>query len=382
MGRWTARCRNAGWMAAGVAAASLAHSGISRAIAPPEVGAATAASSRPASAARPTRAVARVERGGPTGRDVRLIGGDSSGADLRFRWVQVAGDRVALEGRGGAEARFEAPPGPGPLGFLLVVTGAGGSDTAEVAVPPAGPAPIPARPSPVADAGDDQIGVVGNQVTLHGGRSGPAGAVGFRWIQTGGPAARFKIEEGPIHSFVPSVPGVYRFALVVAADSAVSEPDEVIVRVGPGLAGGVAEPRGGGPAGGPPAARAAVPTQEIARAGLAAMRGGRDLAEPLARIFEETADRLGVYQSYGEAYSEMSRRLEEFLTDEPVRRQAWGDRVFQPLSARMLEVLRAEGLELLQPGAQDAALGDGQKAAIAEQFRLIAEGSRSTSPNK
>ena len=150
------------------------------------------------------------------------------------------------------------------------------------------------------------------------------------------------------------------------------------MRVGSGSAGG--EGRGDLAAvGSPPSRRPASPTQEVARAGLVAVRGA-EAAQDLARVFDDIADRMGLYRTYGEAFSEMSRRLEDYLPADPLRRQAWVERLFQPLSVRALEVLRAEGLELLQPGASDAALDEPQKAALAEQFQLIAEGFRSVAP--
>ena len=68
-------------------------------------------------------------------------------------------------------------------------------------------------------------------------RSEPRGQIAYRWVQTGGPIVRLKIEEGYVYSFVPTVPGIYRFALVVAASGEISEPDEVCVTVGSGTRG-------------------------------------------------------------------------------------------------------------------------------------------------
>ncbi|AGA25987.1 hypothetical protein Sinac_1608 [Singulisphaera acidiphila DSM 18658] len=321
------------------------------------------------------KAIAKVEGRGASGHEVWLRGSKSKGADLRHRWIQVRGPAVQLDGSTDVDARFTVPNGAGPLGFLLVVSGPEGSDTVEVSVPIEG-TPLASEESMLrADAGDDQIGLVGRQVTLNGSRSEPRGRVGFRWIQTGGPAVRFKLEEGYIHSFVPTVPGVYRFALAVASHSTISAPDEVVVRVGTGVVDG----KGGGESDPITSSkvRPVIPTQELARAGLAAIRGGADAAEPLAKVFEDTANRMGVYQTYGEAFSEMSRRFEEILPEDPVKRQRWVDRVFQPLTARTLEVMRLEGLELLRADGPEVALDDAQKAALAEQFHLIAEGLRS-----
>jgi hypothetical protein len=161
-----------------------------------------------------------------------------------------------------------------PLGFLLVIADARGIDAAEVTIP----APLPGQSGasgPLrAHAGDDQIGLVGRQITLNGSRSEPRGQLAYRWVQTGGPVARLKIEDRYIYSFVPTVPGTYRFALVVASSGEISEPDEVCVMVGSGartVAGRDEEVKAD-----------PVPTQELARAGLKALKLGREVAEPLA----------------------------------------------------------------------------------------------------
>lgn len=338
----------------------------------PSPPAASPPATEPASAPVPTptaartRAAARVVGTAAPGLRVELHGEDSRGTDLRFRWVQTRGPSVALRNASSGTAEFTAPAGEGPLGFLLVVAGPDGSDTAELSVPIEGLPRAPANSLLHADAGDDQLGLIGRQVNLNAVRSGPRGQIGYRWVQTGGPAVRFKLEDGYIYSFVPTAPGVYRFAVVVAAGSEISAPDEVTVTVGQAA---------GSSAG--PADERAVPMQEVARAGLASLSGGADAALPMAQVFDDAAARMDLYRSYGDAFSEISRRLEEMLPAEPARRAFWVERLFNPLSQRTLEVMRAEGLDLRQPGDQSAALTAAQRAALAEQFRLISEGLRS-----
>ncbi len=75
-----------------------------------------------------------------------------------------------------------------------------------------------------ADAGDDQVGFVGRQMTLNGSRSEPRGKIGYRWLQLGGPDVKLKIEDGYIFTFVPSEPGIYRFALVVGEGGRILGP--------------------------------------------------------------------------------------------------------------------------------------------------------------
>ncbi len=55
------------------------------------------------------------------------------------------------------------------------------------------------------------------------------------------PEDRSKSSDRPYYTFTPASAGVYRFAMIVAANQTISEPDEVEVVVGevPGDAGGV-----------------------------------------------------------------------------------------------------------------------------------------------
>ena len=329
-----------------------------------------------AAPAVPLRATARAEGTAAPGLRMTLHGEDTKGADLRFRWVQTRGPAVQMDDPTAPSTRFTVPTGIGPLGFLLVVAGANGSDTTELTVPIEGLPRTSENTALRADAGDDQIALVGRQVTLNGVRSEPRGQIGYRWVQTGGPVVRFKIEDGYIFSFVPTVPGIYRFALLVASGSQISPADEVAITVGAGAR--AAAPAGSTAAASPPAGEP-VATREVARASLAAVHGGPDAAEPLARVFDDTADRMDLYHDYGDAFNELSRRLEEILPGDATKRAVWVERLFNPLSTRILEVMRAEGLDLRSPEGQITPLSASQKAALAEQFRLMAEGFRSVS---
>ncbi|WP_422924542.1 PKD domain-containing protein [Singulisphaera sp. PoT] len=269
-------------------------------------------------------------------------------------------------------ASFVMPHDEPSLRFLLVVSGPQGSDTTEVVVASVGAT----APSGLhADAGDDQLALVGRQVTLNGSRSESDGQIGYRWIQTGGPTVRFKLEEQSIFAFTPTVPGIYRFALVVASGSEISQPDEVIVTVGAGNRIGSSAVDA---VAGEPQAQEPMPTQEIARSALLSLRGGTEAADPLASIFEASADRMNLYRSYSDAFSEMSRRLDDVLPSDPSHKNLWIERVFNPLTAQTVEVMRAEGIDLRMPDSRSMPLSPSQKAALAEEFRLIAEGFRSS----
>ena len=323
---------------------------------------------------RVPRSVASLIGSPVPGSTMILDGSGSEGEDLRFRWVQTGGPTVLLDEPTRSQARFEVPDSAGPLTFLLIVANSAGVDSGEMKVTPERPSE--AREATVlrADAGDDQIGLIGRQITLNGLRSEPRGGVGFRWIQIGGPSISLKIEDRYIFSFVPNVPGIYRFALVVAAGGSISEPDEVTVTVGAGTRTRVASDPAPGPS--IPASES-LPTQELSRSTLAAVPGGPESAEGLGRAFADTADRMDLYYSFADAFSEMSRRLEPILPADPTLRKSWEDRVFHPLTSRLVESSRSEGLDLRTAEGQSSPLTAGQRAALAEQLRLMAEGFRS-----
>lgn len=331
---------------------------------------------RPRPGATPPKAVAEFEGTPANGLEVTLRAKGPTGEGLRYRWVQTRGPVVRLDNAAGDTARFTVLEGEGPLGFLLVVSDGQEIDVAEVTIPLEGAAQSSeeATASVRADAGDDQLGLVGRQVTLNGVRSQPKGRIGYRWVQVGGPRVRMKIEDGYIYSFLPTSPGVYRFALVVAEGSRISESNLVTVTVGSGLEARLAAVED---TSGSVTSPVPIPTQEIARNGVAAVGCPGPVAEELARVFEDTADRMDLYETYIDAYTEMSKRLEVFLAHNPSRRELWVERLFTPMTARVLEVMRAEGLDLRRPEGQASPLASNQKAALTEQFRLMAEGFRS-----
>ena len=99
-----------------------------------------------------------------------------------------------------------------------------------------------------------------------------------------------------------------------------------------------------------------MPTQELARTGLKALKLGIEVAEPLARVFEDTADRMDLYENYADAFAEMSRRLEPILPDDAAQRNRWIHWLFEPLTGRVVEVMRNEGLDFRSPESQTVPL--------------------------
>jgi hypothetical protein len=318
------------------------------------------------------RAVVRQLGIAAPGLRVTLDASGSTGQPRWYRWVQTQGPPTPLETDGGPTATLTVPAEAGSLAYLLLVGNAAGADVAGVLVPIEGKVPSGRSGELRADAGDDQIGQAGRQVTLNGIRSLPRGRLGYRWVQMAGPKVSLKIEDGYIFTFVPPGNGLYQFALVVASGSEISEPDYVNVAVG------VPQPPPEEPAPAATPSQAPIPVdlKELARAALAGMDGGPSAGEDLGEAFSDIASRMDLYSSYDELMVELTRRLEEVVPADAQRRSAWLGRVFAPLTARVVERMRAEGLDLSRPDGRAAGLTRPQRKALSQQFRSIAEGFR------
>lgn len=327
------------------------------------------------------RVIAPVAKAGyqgtasPGGRIVLSAEG-SQGVNLRYRWVQTQGPPVALETPDKPSTGLVVPQGASALGFSLVVSDPSGMDASALTIPVAAGDGVSAAVGAgvlKADAGDDQVAMVGHRVNLSGALSEPRGQVGYRWLQMSGPKVRLSFEEGATFAFVPPLPGVYRFGLVVASGREISGADEVTVTVASpsaalgatGLAPGDAEP-----------------TTDLARRLLTSVRGGADVAVDLAEVFDGTADRMDLYQSYAETFNEVSRRLEGVVPPDPAVRGAWSDRLFTPLTTRLIERMLPDGLDLRRAEGQNAELTLGQRARMAELFREVAEGFRAAKSSR
>jgi hypothetical protein len=241
------------------------------------------------------------------------------------------------------------------------------------------PSPRGARPGVPsglqAHAGDDQIGLVDHQITLNGGRSRGEGALGFRWIQVAGPQAVTLVQEGHCLLFTPKKPGAYRFALVVASGNRISEPDWVEVLVGTMPPGGLPESHSAGSL--PPMP---VSTENLARTALTAVADGTTRAAALAENLQQVAWKVDLYETYGDVLSELSRRLVSCVPSDPMQRAVWDQKVFHPLSARLVEHLREEGLDLSRSEGSSRPFTMAQKRRLAAELEAIATGFRSAGP--
>jgi hypothetical protein len=294
--------------------------------------------------------------------------------------VQIQGSRVELGNPTRPQVAFTVPDNATSMTFLLIVLNREGLDCATVTVPVPMDVVSPTDPSLRANAGDDQLGFVGRQITLNGIRSEPRGKIGYRWIQVAGPAVPIKIIEGRTYTFVPPVPGLYRFALVVASGSDISEPDLVDVTVCANAK--LVESSQPVASANPDPATASSSLEDLAKSLLSSIEDGPAHADGLATCFAAVADRMELYHTYAEAFSEMSRRLESVIpADSPSRpfaRSYWNEHLFAPLSSRLILGLMPEGLNLARPEGQVAPLSSAQKKRLAELLHGMAAGFRAT----
>ncbi len=169
----------------------------------------------------------------------QLSGAGSGDADpgdtLSFFWTQVAGVRTALEDPNVRDP-FVTFFVPGVYRYRLVVTDAVGNQSIPsdcvVRVGRTGDNP------PVANAGVDQIGAVGQATVLDGRNSiDPDGSVlRFFWRQIGGTRLLLSDPNAATPQFTPTFAGTYEFELVVDDGTHFSPPDRVLVAVDPPVA--------------------------------------------------------------------------------------------------------------------------------------------------
>jgi len=296
------------------------------------------------------------------------------GPDATFRWVQVEGPTVAIDDDTKSKIQLTIPPGAQHLSFLLDVKDAKGARTARVTIP-IEPAANMAPPALRADAGDDQIGLVGRRITLNGSRSTPHSEATFRWFALAGPKVEKAIQESSYYSFTPTVPGVYRFGLVAAATNAsgeisIADLDEVIVTVAEApsaFAGGAAGAISGG-----------IPTAALDQM-LQGPGGisGRATMDQAANIFDAIAARASLYTSFADLSSELMRRLDAIIPADQNWRQFWSQSVFAPLTQHTVSEMLSVGFDLRAPQAQYQGLNPVQQDKLQRLFSSYAREFRS-----
>lgn len=336
-----------------------------------------------------TQATEVVYEGTPRPGSRVVIGPDGPFAPgTSFAWEQVEGPPVAVDDPAAAKIAFVVPQNAPRLAFLLTMRDPEGERKSRVVIPiaaavtPATDAAAAAEPGasraddlelsaadlpapgPQADAGDDQIGLVDRRITLNGGRSRPEGQLGYRWIKLAGPAIEDPRQEGSYYSFVPTAPGLYKFALVVGHQSQVSQPDEVTVEVGQR-----------------PTAETSSPVGRWIGLLLPSIPQGYETAGRVAEIFEAIGQRAPLYSSYSELQSELNRRLQEVIPQDPTLHGVWANQVFGPLSQLTGTEMLAVGVDLRSPAALVAPLDVAQKQRIQTYYQGLAGAFRSRLTN-
>ncbi len=296
-----------------------------------------------------------------------------------YRWVQIEGPPVAISDPTRSAIEFSVPKEAARIAFEVTKGGPGVPRTSRATVP-IGTAPARDGKTPMlpqADAGDDQIALVGRRITLNGSCRTPADAVAYRWFQVDGPKVEQSSQDRSYYSFTPSTPGVYVFGLVVATcdpvtGPTISEPDDVVVTVAQMPPSNVVSPAGPVPA--------AIPPSTLDQAVRTARSyGDRDLLDKVAGTFESIAERATLYSSFAELSSEVMRRLDEAIPKDSNSRLLWGQGVFAPLTQYTASEMRLAGLELGSPQGLYQELNATQKEKLRVLFDRYSREFRSRS---
>jgi hypothetical protein len=283
-----------------------------------------------------------------------------------YRWTQIEGPAVKIDDVTKPQIEMTIPPDAQKLVFLLTLKDGRGERSARVSIPIKPRAEQNATDSPRADAGDDQIGLVGRRITLNGSSSPSQGKIFYRWIQIGGPEVVEVVPDKKIYSFIPSKPGIYRFALLVARNNAISKPDEVVVVVGehPGASGVKTKDVIGG----------AISSSALGPATPGAVNNsGRLTTDIVAEVFEAISDRVDLYSTFADLTSELTRRLDTVIIKDPYARQYWSQLVFMPLTQRTVAELLPDGLNLALPQSHHQTLTPSQKTKLQILFRTYSQ---------
>jgi hypothetical protein len=332
----------------------------------------------------------RTETPTVAGARLQLDAGRDAPAGTRFRWSQIEGPPVVIPDPAKPSIEITIPAGTDRLGFLLIAAREGSVRAVKVNVPVYGEASQNswgARTSAKvkADAGDDQIGLVGHRVTLNGSQSRPGSGDNARWLQVLGPPIRSPQRQGFFFSFIPTAPGNYKFLLLVSGDGELSEPDEVAVVVGspPGAPGAASPPSPlAVQAPPPPPAPTAPNLDQTLSAAIPKIPNGTRLASNVADVMEAIAQRTNLYESFSVLQAELVRRLDVVIPNEAAQRAAWTEGVFSPLTAYTAGQLLGVGLDLRQPQGQFQPMTPAQQEQIRDHFERLARAFRAVSVSR
>ncbi len=320
------------------------------------------------------------------GARVRLEAEQEDEPATRYHWEQIDGPPVDIADPSGPSIMVTLPSGADQVVFHLVTARGNLTRLVRVTVPIQGDAGSPrGRTSGKlkADAGDDQVGLVGYRVTLNGSRSVPGDGKGARWIQVAGPAITGVEQKGPFYTFIPSGPGLHKFLLVVAGDAESSEPDEVNVLVGYLPAGSpIAAPAtapNAAPAVATPAPAPLEKPEQILAARLPHLPDGPRVASDVADVMEAVASRATLYESFAALQNELGRRLDVVVPSVPSERGAWSQGVFQPLAAYTAAELLPANIDIRAPQGLQQSLTPAQQERVREYLQSLARAFRAAS---
>ncbi len=305
----------------------------------------------------------------------------------RFRWVQIDGPPVAIKDPSNPSIQITIPAGAEKLAFLLVASSSEGVRVVRAVVPLPGEAVrnswgTTSSGKVKADAGDDQVGLIGHRVTLNGSRSRPGDGKSARWLQVAGPSIVSPQSQGLFFSFIPASPGLYRFLLIIAGEGELSEPDEVSVLIGspPATAGVIPQPT---PVPVQPTAPPTVPKPEqVLAAALSQLPNGTRVASDVADVMEAIAERATLYECFAVLQDELRRRLDVVIPAEPAQRALWTNGVFTPLTTYTTGCFLAVGLDLRQPQGLLQALTPAQKEQMRDHFLSLARSFRAVTASR
>ncbi|CAM3097251.1 IPT/TIG domain protein [Filibacter tadaridae] len=159
------------------------------------------------------------------GSPVTLNGTNSTGPITSFSWTQVSGTPVTLLDTNTATPSFTAPNLTTTLIFELTVDGEGGPSTDSVSILVIGSAP-----TPVANAGPDQIVQQGTVVTLTGSATGIV--TSYQWEQIAGIPVQLTNANTATATFTfPTQVGTASFRLTVRGPGGTSFDDVIVASI-------------------------------------------------------------------------------------------------------------------------------------------------------
>jgi hypothetical protein len=330
-----------------------------------------------------------IKTDGPAVPGAKLVleAGRGAPAGTRFHWVQTEGPPVAISDALKPSIQITIPAGAEKLAFLLLASNSEGVRIVRVIVP------LPAEAARnswgagssgkfKADAGDDQVGLVGHRVTLNGSRSRPGDGKTARWLQAAGPPILAPEHQGLFFSFIPTSPGLYRFLLIVAGEGEISEPDEVSVLIGspPTIGGAIPQPAPGGIQ--PPALPKLPNPEQILGAAISRLPNATKVGSDVADVMEAVAGRAALYECFEVLQDELRRRLDVVIPGEPSQRSIWTQEVFAPLTTYTAAYFLAEGLDLRQPQGLRQPLTPAQKEQLRDHFQRLARSFRAVTASR